>query len=112
MPRGLFLRGGEPAQPGPRSGADTFITYGEFLRQKGLRRGTTPLTPRQKAARRRAISPRGVNMLVGRTRKGAGIEAKHFLENAWDEIVGANGEKAFREHVQIVRKVFQDFRRG
>lgn len=102
MPRGVFL---------PTSEGDVFYSYADYLRKRGLKRGLriTKLSARQRSARERALRDA---KLVGRDRRGAGIKAKHFLENAWEEIVGANGEKAFGEQVDIIRGVFDDFISG
>lgn len=115
IPRGLFLtgKGGRPSYwPGDAS-SDVFVTYREYIRSQGLRRGTTGLSSRQLAARRRRVAPtglRGSTFLVGKegvTKKG--IKAKHFLKDAWEEIVGPDGRKAFDEEVRIMRDAFREF---
>jgi hypothetical protein len=99
MPRGVFL-------PSPRG--DVFYSYTDYLRKRGLRRGQRAFrqTASQRKARRKALMDA---KLVGRDRRGAGIKAKHFLEDAWKEVVGPDGVKAFDEQVGIVRKTFSDF---
>jgi hypothetical protein len=125
MPLGVFLRGGVAVAPGPGTPTDVFYTHREVYQKAGLRRGTTALTVRQRNARRKR-APRGTlsgrraertltrgaqgPQIVGRDRRGGPIEAKHFLENAWNEIVGPNGEKAFGEQVKIIEDVFREFR--
>lgn len=115
MPKGVFLPesgGTTPVGQGARSSGDVFYSYSDFLKKRGLRRGLRirKLTARQRSARQKAIGQQGrANFLVGRNRRGRGIKAKHFLENAWDEIAGPDGKKAFDEQVDVARNIFAEF---
>jgi hypothetical protein len=113
MPRGVFLNeGGSIQQPSARSGGDVFYSYSDYMRKTGLRRGPRfrKLTQRQSQARQGRIRQTGrSNFLVGKERRGSGIKAKHFLQNAWEDVVGTSGEKAFQEQVQVIEKIFPDF---
>lgn len=40
-----------------------------------------------------------------------GIEAKHFLRNAWDEIVGPDGRVVANKYGQIINSTYQGFQR-
>lgn len=115
IPRGVFFRKGTAVSPGPRNRADVFFTYKEFLRKKGLRRGTTKQTIRQRRARQRAIHDADGKLLLTGSKgngpnRGAGIEAKFFLKNAWDTVAGPKGEKAFGETIEVIDRVFRRFR--
>ena len=114
IPRGVFLRGGTAVSPGARNRDDVFVTYKEFLRKKGLRRGTTGLSSPQRSARKRVLrTDSGKLLLTGAQsrgpNRGAGIEAKFFLKNAWDTVAGPEGELAFKEYVEVVDRVFRRF---
>lgn len=117
MPRGFILQGqkGSPVIPvrGAQVSSHVFMPTREYFRSVGLRRGTRGRTTvRQRAARKRIITPpSGITRGSRRTSyltsgKARGITAKHFLQEAWDEVAGREGEKAFKEHVDVVRKVF------
>ena len=117
MPRGLFLQGGSPQYPSHRTRGDVFHTYREYIRGRGLRRGyRSRLTGRQATARQKAVAStvgggRRRSFLVGADKRGRGIEAKHFLEDAWDEVVGPGGEKAYAEYVKIIDIDLGEFQR-
>lgn len=121
MPRGVFLQGGTPQYPNARTRSDVFYTYSEYLRMRGLRRGSTfqgRLTQRQAAARQRAVGAtfgggRRRSFLVGGKGKMArGIEAKNFIGDAWNEIMGPKGEKYFKETDRVITEVFKRLRSG
>lgn len=110
MPRGFILEGRRTVPPvrGMRNPSHTFMPTREHFRREGLTRGTLGTkTSRQRRARSRRVQPGSrVRLTSGMAR---GITAKHFLQEAWDEVAGRNGEKAFKQHVRVVRSVFREY---
>lgn len=116
MPLGLFLRGNKPSWGGGDPSTDRFVTYREYISGQRLTRGTTPLTERQRRARQRRVAPGWISALArrrttflvgqsGMTKRG--IEAKQFIQRSWEEIVGPDGEIAFRKWIEIVETNFE-----
>ena len=121
MPAGLFLQGGTPQPLGPRTAGDTFIMYGEYARRaRSLRTGGTrsgrgalgPVGTRriqfQKGQRTAAEGGRGTFRRAGRVE---GIEGRHFLEEAWNFVVGPNGRNITARYQKAIRDIFPEFQR-
>lgn len=110
MPQGVFVFNGEAQVPSARTQGHTFMQLGEFYRSKGLRGGLAPRGKKRRQIRKRRIG--GGSFVVGRERRGGPIEAKFFLTDAWEEIVGRNGEGVAKEYQVVIREVFSDFQAG
>ncbi len=117
MPAGLFLQGGAPQPRRGRTAGDVFFTYGEFLTRERISGRTSkargPLGTRKERrirfekGQRKKVEGRGE---FGRTQRVEGITGRHFLEDAWDHVVGPNGVNIFERYQKAIQKIFGDFR--
>jgi hypothetical protein len=120
MPAGVFLQGGRPQPRRARTAGDQFFTYGEFLTRERVfgRTEKAPRGPLGPRAARRIRFKKGTRTRVeGRgtfrqSQRVEGIEGRHFIEDAWDHVVGPNGEHIFDRYQKAIRVIFGDFRRG
>ncbi len=123
MPPGLFLQGGVPQPLRGRTAGDTFILYGEYARRAralgvgGTKKATGRLGlvgQRRVAFRkgRRTEAEGGRGVVSPRKKRVEGITGRHFIEDAWNHVVGPNGEHIFDRYQKAIRLIFGDFRRG
>ncbi len=122
MPTGLFLQGGTPQPLRGRTAGDTFILYGEYARRarvagvggtKRARGRLGPVGQRRIAFRKgRRTESEGGRGVIARSQRVEGIEGRHFIEDSWDFVVGANGEHIFTKYQKAIQDIFGDFRRG
>jgi len=124
MPAGLFLQGGTPQQLRGRTAGDTFILYGEYARRaRAFGTGGTKKAPRgplgpvgsrrvgfERGRRTQAEGGRGV--VRPRKSRVRGIEGRHFIEDAWNHVVGPNGAHIFDQYQKAIRQIFGEFRRS
>ncbi len=118
MPAGLFLQGGAPQPRRGRTAGDQFFTYGEFLTRERVFGRTEkaprgPLGPRKerrvrfKPGTRTRIEGRDT---FGRSQRVKGIEGRHFIENAWNFVVGPQGAHILTKYKKAIQAIFGDFR--
>jgi hypothetical protein len=122
MPTGLFLRDGDPTPLGPRTSGDIFFLYGEYARRArvGRREGIRPARGRLGPVAQRRIEfergqrtkAEGGRKIVRRRGRVEGIKGRHFLENAWNEVVGTDGQQIVARYDKRINEIFAEYRRG
>lgn len=120
MPTGLFLRGGSPTPLGPRTPGDTFVLYGEFTRRaralgaSGVRSGRGRLGPiakrRIQFERKQRTKAEGGRRVVRRRDRVEGIEGRHFLRSAWEDVVGRDGQQVAAQYQKAINEIFAEYR--
>lgn len=114
MPTGLFIQGGQAQPLRARTAGDTFIMYGEHLRNTGLRTRSSLATSKgSQRARGRRLNVRSDGnraRTVRRAQRVEGIAGRHFLEDAWNFVVGPNGRAIVKRYEAAIREAFPDFR--
>lgn len=120
MPTGLFLSGGAPQPLRGRTAGDVFFLYGEYARRarvtrrEGVRSGRGRLGP---IAQRRVAFEKGKRTkaegggkVVRREAPVERIQGKHFLESAWEEVVGRDGGQVAIKYRKKINEIFAQYR--
>lgn len=121
MPTGLFLHDGEPTPLGPRTPGDVFFLYGEWARRARVsrREGVKPARGRLGPIAQRRIrfekgqrtKAEGGRRVVRNEARTEGIEGRHFLRNAWNEVVGSDGQHIAAKYRKRINEIFAEYRR-
>lgn len=111
MPTGLFVAGGQAQPLRGRTAGDTYMLYAEYLKSTGLRNKFTGVRSRQARGRRLNVRQDGQRArTVLRKKRVSGIEGKHFIAEAWDHVVGPNGQNIATEYSKAIARNFAEFR--
>lgn len=111
MPTGLFVQGGQAQPLRGRTAGDIFMLYPEYLKSTGLRNKFTGVRSRQARGRRLNVRVEGQRArTVLRKKPVRPIKGKHFLEEAWDYVVGPDGRNIASRYQQAIEKVLGNFR--